>query len=828
MWWAIFKYVKVAAASVVVALIFSTSTNAWSTSSPPEFMDSDIKVFYSYPCQGTLGTITLDGNEIRDACIMGENVKVAWYLTRSGTVAYAISFPLSNTYYYLDVCGGTMGCVYAEQTNTFLGFGEVYQNFVSTLEISYQNGALHYSPRPGLSALSFGNFGGQTFIPQTIATSRNGKWALLEVRDYGIFRIDTQTLDIRRVVAPGVSYGYGSDPRIEMTISNDGNTIAVVGTRMGISIILVNDTCGDKPNAQMKTYYTGTAVACAYVPAPSDKYIADFRHAVRPIFSNDDKTLSFDAFSYNVAGRHLTLFEDSKDKQARPHYLALGDSFTSGEGEIDDSRYLGGSGNKCHVSNRSYPFLLGTSWDMSVYSTACSGATTQSARGESAKLHQPNQLTELENRPAQLATVGIGGNDAGLIGKLKDCLGVDTCKWAGTSEHRHRTAIEIKQLFPRLKDFYTDMKVKTLGPVIVVGYPRIITANESCTSGIGLLLNQTERVFMNEAIRYLNEVIQAAANDVGVEYADVEEVLNGGELCSSLESPFMNAVRIGDDYPDISALPFFKVIGAESFHPKPAAHAKLAAQIFQTFPDLSNLPTYMNNGNPTAVPAFSSYWDSEDTNLKPQKAVPFLKSTTIAQKGMLEILFPAFTFKPFSTIVLELHSEVKNLGTVKSSENGSLAATISAADIELGFHSVHAIGEDFAGNDIDTYDFLEVTDRSDNEGESSQGMQDDDETTIADSTDSTLPDIEVHKSSQPMSFNNPSKGYVVASVLGASTATTPYLLPVAEATNAFQSLVPKENHGFTGPAVLVLASALIIATVWFFANKRQKQPGNPT
>jgi len=826
--WAIFQYVKVAVASGVVALIFSTSANAWSTSSPPEFIDSDIKVFYSYPCQGTFGTITLDGNEIRDACIMGENVKVAWYLTRIGTVAYAISFPLSNTYYHLDVCGGTMGCVYAEQTNTFLGFGEVYQNFVSTLEISYQNGTLHYAPRPGSSVLSLGNFEGQTFTPQTIATSRNGKWALLEVRDYGIFRIDNRTLDIRRVVAPGISYGYGSDPRIEMTISNDGSTIALVGTRMSISIILVNDTCGDKPNAQMKTYYTGTTVACAYVPTPSDKYIADFRYAVRPIFSNDDKTLSFDAFSYNVAGRHFTLFEDSKDKQDRPHYLALGDSFTSGEGEIDNSRYLGGSGNKCHVSNRSYPFLLGASWDMSVYSTACSGATMQSARGESAKLHQPNQLTELENRPAQLATVGIGGNDAGLIGKLKDCLGIDTCKWAGTSEYRQRTAMEIKQLFPHLKDFYADMKVKTLGPVIVVGYPRIITANETCSSGIGLLLNQTERVFMNEAIHYLNQVIQAAANDIGVEYADVEEVLNGGELCSLLESPYMNAIHIGDDYPDISILPFLKVIGAESFHPKPAAHAKVATRVFETFPDLSNIPTYMNNGNPTVAPAFSSYWDSIETNLKPQKAVPFLKSTTIAKKGMLEIFFPAFTFKPLSNIVLELHSEVKNLGTVKSSEDGSLAATISTDDFELGFHSVHAIGNDFANNDIDTYDFLEVFDESEDTTVPIVGFQTGGETVTADSTDNILSDVEAFKPPQSESFSGLSKGYAVASVLGASTAAASYLLPVAEVTNTFQPLKSKENDSLNWSAVVVLMGTLIITAVWLFANKRQKQPGNPT
>ena len=827
MWWAIFKYVKVAVVSIVAALLFSVSVNAWSTGSPPEFIDSDIKVFYSYPCQGKFGTITLDGNEIPNACIMGENLKVAWYLPRNGGVAYAISFPFANTYYHLDICGGMIGCVFAEQTNTFVGFSGVYRNFISKLEVTYQSGVLHYAPRPDSSELSVSQFGGSTFIPQTMATSRNGKWALLEVRDYGIFRIDTQTLDIRRVVAPGVSYGYGSDPQIEMTISNDGNTVAIVGTRMSIHVIAINETCGDKPSAEMKTYFTGDSASCTYIPTPSNKYIADFRHAVRPLFSYDDKTLSFDALSYSVAGRHFTLFSDINDRQTQPLYLALGDSFTSGEGEVNDSYYLRGAGNKCHVSNRSYPFLLGVSWDITPLSTACSGATMQSARGKSAKIHQPNQLAELESRPIQLATVGIGGNDAGLIGKLKDCLGLDTCKWAGTAEYRHRTAIEIQQLFPHLKDFYADMKVRTLGPVIVVGYPRIITADENCSSPVGLLLNQTERVFMNEAIHYLNQVIQAAATDVGVEYADIEESLNGGELCSTLESPYMNALRIGDDYPDITALPFLKVIGAESFHPKPAAHAKTAMRIFQNFSDLSNIPTYMNNGNPTNVPTLSPYWDSEETNLKPQKAISFLTKASINQKELVEIFFPAFTFKPLSTIVLELHSEVKNLGMVHSLEDGSLAATIPSADFELGFHSLHAIGKDFAGNDIDTYDFLEVTEEGEAVSDISSGISSESEISTATLSKNGLTSSETNNPST-IGLSSSSASYIIGSVLGSSTTSSPYLLPVASIRQMSELSISKENKGINWLILLTLASSLVIAAVWFFANKRQKQPSNPT
>ena len=827
MWWVIFKYVKVAIVSSVVAIIISVNVGAWSGSSTPEFIDSDIKVFYSHPCQGNFGTITLNGKQIAGACIMGENLKVAWYLPQQGGVAYAISFPLGNTYYNLDVCEGMIGCVFAEHTNTFVGFSGVYRNFVSNLEAIYRNGELHYVPRENSSEFSVGQFADKTFTPQTIAISRNGKWALLEVRDYGTFRIDTRTLEVRRIIAPGISYGYGSDPEIQMAISNDGKTVAVVGTRMGLSIILVDETCGDTPNPLMKTYYTGNAVQCLYLPTPTNKYIADFRHAVRPVFSNNDKTLSFDALSYSVAGRHFTLFSDNNANLIQPTYLALGDSFTSGEGETDDLYYLGGASNKCHVSNRSYAFLLGASWDTTPQSIACSGATMQSARGKSAKVHQPNQLAELESKPIQVATLGIGGNDAGLIGKLKDCIGIDTCKWAGTPEHRSRTAEEIKQLFPHLKNFYADMKVRTLGPVIVVGYPRIITALETCSSAIGLLLNQTERVFMNEAIHYLNQVIQAAANDVGVEYADVEEALSGGELCTTMDSPFMNAIRIGDDYPDIAALPFLKVIGAESFHPKPAAHAKLAAKIFQSFPDLSNIPTYMNNGNPTDVPEVGSYWDSIPTSLPAQKAVSFLNKSSINKKDLVELFFPAFTFKPLSSVALEIHSEVKGLGVVKSSEDGSLTATISSSNFDIGFHSVHAIGEDFAGNAIDTYDFLAVMEEN-NATEPALSAQSEVKNLSDNPQDDALLKAENTNTAKPEAPKQPLNGFFTGDVLGAATVRPSQSLPIGSMKQNLERSTSTKKDKFNWAIVLALSVGLLIIAAWFSANKQQKRPGNPT
>jgi hypothetical protein len=168
-----------------------------------------------------------------------------------------------------------------------------------------------------------------------------------------------------------------------------------------------------------------------------------------------------------------------------------------------------------------------------------------------------------------------------------------------------------------------------------------------------------------------------------------------------------HSLRLGDDYPNIAALPFVKIVGAESFHPKPAAHAKIATEIYNKYSDTTNIIT-TNSGYPIQVPTPGSYWSAAEMNSGLQKAVPFLTKFTIKKKDMFEISFPVFTFKPGSEIVLELHSDIKNLGIVRASEDGSLATTISSEDFEPGFHSVHALGKDFAENDIDIYDFLEV------------------------------------------------------------------------------------------------------------------------
>ena len=812
MWWAIFKYAKVAVASGLLSVVFATSVSAWSANTSPNFNISDVKVYDSYPCPGIYTTISVNGEGSIKACVMGEGAKVASYFSAQGGVAYAVSFSFDTNYYRLDICSGLWGCVYANQSDTLAGPVGVYSHFVAHLRKNIQNGVIHYTPNEDASIVAINHYQGRIFQPQTTAISENGKWVLFELRNYGIFRLEVESSEIRRIIAPGFSYGVGNDPRVEMTISNDGSLAAVVGLRMGVWLVAIDESCGDRLNEFIQTFYVGAITACRYLPIQTDAYIPSFIHALRPRFSKDDKALSFDVFSNNTTARHITLFSDTDHEQLQ--YLALGDSFSSGEGEVSDSFYLGGGADKCHVSTRSYPFLLATAWGASGHSVACSGATMQSARKQISTPNQFTQLAELESRTPQVATIGIGGNDAGLIGKLKNCLGLDTCKWAGTAENRRDTALEIKNLYPQLKEFYTDMKIRTLGAVIAVGYPRIISAQPKCSSTIGVLLNETERIFMNEAIHYLNQVIEAAAAESGIRYANIENVFSGGELCSSADSQFMNAIRIGDDYPQITSLPFIKIIGVESFHPKPEGHAKVAAKILQSFTSLYSINANTTSSVPTPAPPLSSYWDTEVSSSKSQKTVSFLSKVTIKKKDLFEISFPVFTFKPSSDIVLELHSDVKSIGTVQSSQDGSLSVVVSSADFDPGFHSVHVIGKSFADTDVDLYDFLAV----------------DDNIVMPLVTTSTPTVNEGTTSVQPQKSQHIQVPVTVTSgaVLGATSVNEPVqvLAPTANQATTRQ-IVDNEKKVHSAYALLVstaLIAGLIAICVWVYSYKKQKTP----
>jgi len=224
---------------------------------------------------------------------------------------------------------------------------------------------------------------------------------------------------------------------------------------------------------------------------------------------------------------------------AGPSYVALGDSYSAGNGA---GNYISSSGD-CHRSNSAYPALWAGAHSPSSFTfAACSGAVTTDVTN--------SQLGSLSSSTG-LVTITIGGNDAGFSDVMTTCVtGTEsTCvSRVNTAETYMRNTLPA-----RLDAVYNAIRAKApAARVVVMGYPRVYTLNTAC-----LGLTDTDHQKIDEAADLLDTTIAARAAAHGFVFGDVRSTFNSHELSS------------GDDWlHSIVISP-----GWESYHPTATGHA---------------------------------------------------------------------------------------------------------------------------------------------------------------------------------------------------------------------------------------------------------------
>jgi lysophospholipase L1-like esterase len=386
---------------------------------------------------------------------------------------------------------------------------------------------------------------------------------------------------------------------------------------------------------------------------------------------------------------------------AIPHnvpYIAFGDSFSSGEGEISDAFYeptTNTSTNRCHVSIRSYPFVLGNRRGVTTKNYACSGSRIS---GVEDVLRDSSILSS-----EAIISLGIGGNDVDIMGKLKTCLGPGTCNWAKEGK-RAATVNETNRLMPKLIELVEQLKQTNPSSLILVGYPSVINTdtNANCRFLVNALLSHDERKYMDESVHYLNDVLEDVANTTGVTFVDTENSLIGERLCDSSEIS-MNSVRIGEDIAPISFLQNLKIIGAESFHPTPLGHDRMAEAIDEQLNDEWKIDECIDC-HASLTPAGYWFLGASDRQVNAyQFTLNFLLGNAIVSGYTHELAIGHGTFMPNSLVQLELHSEVQSLGSFQATGDGSLSGSFTLPQGQEGYHDLHLIGQDASGTDVDVY-----------------------------------------------------------------------------------------------------------------------------
>jgi len=219
-------------------------------------------------------------------------------------------------------------------------------------------------------------------------------------------------------------------------------------------------------------------------------------------------------------------------------YVALGDSYSAGEGVPPYRPGTDTLRDRCHRSTRAYSRLVsraglvpGVRFSTSFY--ACSGATTANVLSTSRFGEQP-QITRPALRRAHLVTISIGGNDAGFSRVVAACS-----RLAPRACYRGPTATKllagIENLRGTLSSTYDAIRAEAApgAKIIVLDYPNLFPTH-SCGK-LRSLFPLKAQAFLRRAGAVLDDTIRLAAGDAHVQFVDVRAAFAGHELCSSDE-----------------------------------------------------------------------------------------------------------------------------------------------------------------------------------------------------------------------------------------------------------------------------------------------------
>ncbi|MGH3282891.1 MAG: SGNH/GDSL hydrolase family protein [Trebonia sp.] len=203
--------------------------------------------------------------------------------------------------------------------------------------------------------------------------------------------------------------------------------------------------------------------------------------------------------------------------QSAVHYVALGDSYSSGVGA---GSYIGSSGS-CDQSTNAYPARWDTANQPASYvSEACSGATTATVLS--------SQLSAL-SAATTLVSITVGGNDVGFSSVMETCVLLPTSNCV--SAVNNAESLMTSQLPGELDSVLNAIKADAPSArVVVLDYPDLYDLSHS-SSCIGL--STTDRTDLNNGANELDSQIQAAAARHGDVFADVRSAFSGHEICDS-------------------------------------------------------------------------------------------------------------------------------------------------------------------------------------------------------------------------------------------------------------------------------------------------------
>jgi lysophospholipase L1-like esterase len=253
-------------------------------------------------------------------------------------------------------------------------------------------------------------------------------------------------------------------------------------------------------------------------------------------------------------------------------YVSLGDSYTAAPLVPNAT----GSPILCGRSTNNYPSDVTRALAPSSFTDAsCSSATTvdmtQSQSLEGGVQTAPPQFNALKATDA-LVTVGIGGNDAGLIGVAEECAELDIVRPFGTACKNHYASggsdpnvAAIHATGPKVAAVIQGIHARApQAEVMVVGYPDGLPTNGSACWPL-VPISAGDITYIDSLETSLNTVLRNAANANGAKYVDTFTSSIGHDACKSPGTAWVNGI-----IPTSAAFPL---------HPNQAGEQNMANQV---------------------------------------------------------------------------------------------------------------------------------------------------------------------------------------------------------------------------------------------------------
>ena len=240
----------------------------------------------------------------------------------------------------------------------------------------------------------------------------------------------------------------------------------------------------------------------------------------------------------------------------------------------------------------------------------------------------------------------------------------------------------------------------------------------------------------------MNQVIKAAATDSGAYYLDIEDTLEGKNLCSGAPDSQMvvNGVTLGNDkYTWINTSLYVAGhvyanvtlgLGNESFHPNQNAQPLIRDRILEltnnnpaTFLTCPSQPDHAVCGAKTngKIPLpDNSYFGTElfnyinswnGSSTIPVTPPPKMGQIVASDSSVQSLAIHLENLQPNSPVKLEGHSTPVDLGTFSADANGVLDTTINiGGKLPAGPHELHAYTKNIAGVSEEFYQHILITD----------------------------------------------------------------------------------------------------------------------